>query len=182
MVARSNQRLRSENALLRTVADQPFLIRNFELNLLPYLRPLTASGTPLHVGKRIVLFGKDGCRFCTIQGPWWKRLIEAASHGLASEIWLVSLNQGREFETFAKEIAPVGLPVRRYSVTSVAAFTLGTGLKGVPTTLITSDDRVQLVHTGTWNEELLAEAVQVMSEPAISTKFLPPGQLELVRP
>jgi hypothetical protein len=182
-VSLDNRHILVENRLLRSAAQKPYVIRNLEVSLLPYLRPIGPPDAPPRPAKRLVLFGKDGCRFCAEQFPWWKRLVSTASErGLVSEVWLVSMNEGREFETLAHDFTQMGVPLRRYSVVSSAAFTAASGITGVPATVaISDDDRVTLAFTGILNEELLEGAVQAISEPSGSARFFPRTQLEPIR-
>jgi hypothetical protein len=178
-VSSSNRRLETENKLLRDTARKPYLIRNFELDLIPYLRPLDSVQRPAASSRRLILFGKDGCKFCAQQMPWWQHIVDvAAKRSLISELWLVSMNQGEEFERFAKGLSHPGLAVKRYSVLDVPAFILGTGLNGVPTTMVTTGDLVQLVHSGTYNDQLMTDTLKVMTGNVASAQFLPRGPVE----
>lgn len=180
-VSAQNKRLQNANAVLRTTAEKPYLIRNFDLDILPFLRPVSVVSFHSKPARRILLFGKDGCNFCVQQLPWWKRLIaESSEHGLFSEVWLISTNAGRDFEAFAREIGPLGLPVQRYAAITSAGFAVGTGVAGVPTTVVTDEDRVLLVYAGIMNEELLRESVKIITEPTASARFLRRGAVERV--
>jgi len=173
-VSLTNRQLQVENSLLKSTAQKPYVIRNLEPTLLPYLRALDSGTGTASTGRRMILFGRDGCKFCRVQFPYWQKLVAAAAERrVVSEVWLVSMNEGRELEQFAHIIAPLGLPVHRFSVTTVTGFDLGTGINGVPTTVVTNDGRVELVHTGTFTEELLQEALRRLATPNLATIFLP---------
>lgn len=180
-VSAQNKRLQNENVILRATTEKPYLIRNFELDILPFLRPVNLVASSSKPARRILLFGKDSCNSCIQQLPWWERLIAAsAEKGLVTEVWLISTNAGHEFESFARGIAPLGLPVQRYTVATSAGFAVGTGIAGVPTTIVTDENRVLLVYAGIMNEDLLRESVKIITEPPASARFLRRGAIERI--
>lgn len=102
-------------------------------------------------------------------------IVATAKNGSIAEVWLISLNEGREFDELAENAKHVGLSVRRYRVISQAALHLCSGIVGVPTTIVTNNDRVLLAHSGLLNDNLLGTALKIMDRPGESAEFLPLG-------
>ena len=181
-VSLKNTQLRAENLEIRRAIRMPYIIRGFEMGLVQYLKPVDGGSAPLASGgTRMILFGRDTCPVCETQIPWWKRLADkAVTSGAVSEVWIVSLDDGLKLKDLAEQIRVAGIPVRRYTVSTIGGFTVATGVSGVPTTVVTRDGRVIAAHAGAFTEEVLSEMVGVISSPTTTAHFPRRGIRELV--
>ncbi len=177
-----NGALSTENALLRNAIGTPLIMRDFEVNLLPYVTPLEAHVTPGPTGsQRVILVAKEGCPYCVKQLPMWEEFVTSSVLPKNTEIWLVSLTGGREFGELKRTMAAQARPHREFAVVNAAAFTLSTGIRGVPTTIVTRDNRVQLVYAGLFTDSVRSQLLSGdLLSPSVRAQFPSPGRVESI--
>jgi hypothetical protein len=177
-------RLFAENKELKRSVGlwKPHIIRNFDLDLLPYLSPVSQEYTrATDSGDRFIFIARDACHFCAAQIPFWKRMVAAAPKN--TEIWLVSLDAGEHFAELANFVQSSGHVFRRFGVRDSVAFVLSTGILGTPATIVTKDQVVTMYYPGLFTEDLFAKVQSLIYAPASAgATFFHSGQRDIISP
>jgi hypothetical protein len=158
-VSLKNKSIAAENALLKNALGNPFVIRDLELDVLPHMTAVAPSVMPQpSMAEKVMFVAREGCQYCEKQLPIWKNLVRSSVLEGGAEIWLISLGEGsKAFGDLAQTLTSQGRPYRKFRVDSIAAFALGTGIRGTPTTVITKDNRVRLVYAGLFSDPIRDE-------------------------
>jgi hypothetical protein len=178
-VSLRNAKLTSEIAILKSSLERPYLLRNFEFTVLPYLKPLSSSlqSTGVDADRKLLFVARNSCGFCSSQLPWWRRMVEAPSAQEQSEVWLISIGSGELFADLVAYLGKAGRRYRQFTALSPEVFALGSGIQAVPTTIVTRGDRVVLVHSGVFTDEVWEAVTSILdASHHDSVRFLPPGQ------
>lgn len=174
-VAGQNRKLRAENTALKQTAETPYLIRDFELNALPYLTPVGAASdsSVKETSARFLFVADEKCGFCSQQMEWWEKTItEERKRERSFEVWLISLGTGKEFGELARYLSVAGQPFRQYSANSREYFVLATGVTSVPATVFTRNNRVILAHSGVFSDALFKTALDILNSDPAGARFL----------
>lgn len=154
-VSLHNKSLAAENALLRKSMDTRVVIRNFELDILPYVTQVGGARTPVSSqDEKVMLFARDGCPYCAKQMPIWKELVGSSIFDRGAEFWLVSLGKVGAFGDLSQLLTSKGQPFREFTAPDVGTFALCTGIRGVPTTVVTKSNQAKLVYLGEFTQEV----------------------------
>jgi hypothetical protein len=152
-VSHTSESVAAENALLRNALESPLVIRDYELDILPYMTPVRSGDAPQPSNTEKAIFvAKQTCQYCAKQLPIWKDLATSSVLDKDAEIWLVSLGEANAFGDLAKTLTSQGRSYREFRVGSIAAFVLCTGIRATPTTIIAKDNRVRLVYPGLFTD------------------------------
>jgi hypothetical protein len=180
-ISLKNRQLASENAALRGAMETPRVIRNFEPDILPYLDalpPVPAAGAS--VNERFIFVSRSTCPYCARQLPFWKRMVDLMLPRQDAEVWLISLDGSEAFGDMPGLLASNQHPYREFTARSIQTFSLCTGIQGVPTTIVTTANRVVLFHAGLLTEQLMGTISDILHEQLVSARFPPFGRTEPV--
>ncbi|HEV2448437.1 MAG TPA: hypothetical protein VGS58_21035 [Candidatus Sulfopaludibacter sp.] len=74
-------------------------------------------------------------------------------------IWLISLGKADAFGDMATFLTAKKRSYRQFTVPAIAAFTLATGVRGVPMTINTRNNEVRLVYAGVITQQIRDQMV-----------------------
>lgn len=173
-VIREDRKIRAEADAIKKAAMMPFVVRGFELDMLPYISPVGHTSYPTgdESDDVLILVGRDSCPVCKKQMPWWKRTLEVVPHDRKLEVWLVSLDAGNGFSDLIEYLDATHRAHRQFTVPSVDLFTLRTGVSAVPMTISTKAHRVTLVHTGMFRDADFERIKSALLAPVESAIFI----------
>jgi len=178
----NSENVAAENAMLRKAIGTPLIIRNLEIDILPYLMPVSPPEQPQSNGaEKVMLFARDTCSYCLQQIPMWKDLLGSVVLDKDAEVWLISLGRADAFRDVAGFLAGKGRSYREFRVPAVEVFALCTGIRGVPTTIITQNNRVRLVYAGIFTQRIQEQIIpRVLAEPLSQATFPGVGRTEAI--
>ncbi|HLH17034.1 MAG TPA: hypothetical protein VKX45_07425 [Bryobacteraceae bacterium] len=173
----------AENASLREALGRPVIIRDFELDILPYMVPVRPVTLPQPSNtEKVILVAKQTCPYCAKQLPIWKDLAASSVLDKDAEFWLISLGEADAFHDLTQTLAARGRSYREFRVPDVALFGLCTGIRGTPTTIVTSGNRVTLVYAGLFTEPIRKQVFSgAVLKSSARVRFPSPGLTEAVQ-